>query len=96
MKTKLQMILNFCCSTVLLVAMGSGMLWASSQEDKSTKPQKGSAQFWSENCARCHNMQSPSSYNDKNWEIVIHQMRVRGDLTAEEHKKIAEFLKSGG
>ncbi len=50
--------------------------------------------MWSENCARCHNMRSPSSYSDTEWDVVMHHMRVRANLTAEEHKKILEFLKS--
>ena len=55
---------------------------------------KSGSQLWSENCARCHNMRSPSSYSDTEWTVVMHHMRVRANLTAEEHKKILEFLKS--
>ena len=55
---------------------------------------KGGSQLWSENCARCHNMRSPSSYSDGEWEVVMHHMRVRAHLTPEEHKAILEFLKS--
>ena len=62
----------------------------------STGPaEKGGAQLWAENCQRCHNMRSPSSYNDAQWEVVMMHMRVRANLTPEEHKKILEFLKSG-
>lgn len=56
---------------------------------------KGGAQLWSENCARCHNYRSPSSYSDAQWEVAMFHMRVRANLTAEEHKKILAFLKSG-
>lgn len=56
---------------------------------------KGAAQLWSENCARCHNSRSPSSYSDAEWDVAVHHMRVRACLTAEEHKKIVEFLKAG-
>lgn len=55
---------------------------------------KGAAQSWSENCARCHNMRSPSSYSDAEWEVAMMHMRIRGNLTATEHKKILEFLKA--
>ena len=55
---------------------------------------KGSAQLWSENCARCHNMRSPSSYGDVQWEVAMHHMRVRADLTAEEHHRILEYLEA--
>ena len=60
----------------------------------SQKQTKGGSQLWSENCARCHNMRSPSSYSDAEWGVVMHHMRIRAILTAEEHKKILEFLKS--
>jgi hypothetical protein len=40
-------------------------------------------------------MRSPSSYNDAQWEVAMMHMRVRANLTPEEHKKILEFLKSG-
>jgi cytochrome c5 len=55
---------------------------------------KGGAQLWTENCIRCHNIRSPSTYSDADWEVAMHHMRIRANLTAEEHKKILEFLKS--
>lgn len=58
------------------------------------RPGKGGAQLWTENCIRCHNIRSPSTYSDAEWEVAMHHMRIRANLTAEEHKKILEFLKS--
>lgn len=58
----------------------------------SVKP--GGAQLWAENCMRCHNMRSPSSYSDAEWEVAVHHMRVRANLTAEEARTIIEFLKA--
>ena len=58
------------------------------------KQTKGGSQLWSENCARCHNMRSPSAYSDAEWDVVMHHMRIRAQLTAKEHKAILEFLKS--
>lgn len=55
---------------------------------------KGGSQLWAENCIRCHNIRSPSIYSDAEWEVAMHHMRIRANLTAEEHKKILEFLKS--
>ncbi len=57
-------------------------------------PAKGGAQLWAENCARCHNVRSPASYSDAQWEVALMHMRVRANLTAEEYKKVLEFLKS--
>lgn len=55
---------------------------------------KGGAQLWAQNCIRCHNVRSPSTYSDAEWEVAMHHMRIRANLTAEEHRKILEFLKS--
>jgi hypothetical protein len=57
--------------------------------------EKSGAQLWADNCQRCHNTRSPSSYNDAQWEVAMMHMRVRANLTPEEHKKILEFLKQG-
>ncbi len=56
---------------------------------------KGGAELWAENCIRCHNIRSPSSYSPAQWEVVMMHMRVRANLTPDEQKKILEFLKSG-
>jgi len=55
---------------------------------------KSGAQIWSENCGRCHNIRSPSSYNAVQWEVAVHDMRVRANLTGEEQRKVTEFLKA--
>lgn len=55
---------------------------------------KTGAQLWSENCNRCHNTRQPDEFSDAEWEVVTHHMRDRANLTAEEHRKILEFLKS--
>lgn len=55
---------------------------------------KGGAQLWAENCVRCHNIRSPSVYSDAEWEVAMHHMRIRANLTAEEHRRILEFLES--
>lgn len=56
---------------------------------------KGGAQLWAENCVRCHNIRSPGNYSPAQWEVVMMHMRVRANLTADEHKKVLEFLKAG-
>lgn len=52
------------------------------------------AQLWAQNCARCHNLRSPGAYSDAQWDVAMLHMRVRGNLTANEHKAILAFLKS--
>jgi hypothetical protein len=56
---------------------------------------KSGAELWAENCVRCHNIRSPSSLSPAQWEVAAMHMRIRANLTPEEHKKILEFLKSG-
>src|SRR5437667_9406484 len=56
---------------------------------------KSGAQLWADNCMRCHNFRSPASFSDAQWEVAAMHMRIRANLTAEEHKKILEFLKAG-
>jgi len=55
---------------------------------------KSGAQLWAENCNRCHNVRSPQSYSPTQWEVALLHMRVRANLTPEEHTKILAFLKS--
>ena len=62
----------------------------------STAPtEKSGAELWANNCVRCHNIRSPSNYSPAQWDVVMMHMRVRANLTPEEHKKILAFLKSG-
>jgi hypothetical protein len=54
----------------------------------------GGARLWEENCARCHYYRRPSARSDSEWAIIVHHMRVRANLTAEEHRKITRFLQA--
>jgi hypothetical protein len=51
--------------------------------------------LWAQNCVRCHNSRSPSDYNNAQWSVAMLHMRVRANLTAEEHHKIQQFLQTG-
>ena len=57
-------------------------------------PHKGGAQLWAETCSRCHNVRSPSAYSSDQWQVILHDMRIRGQLTGQEQRQILEFLKS--
>lgn len=54
----------------------------------------GGAQMWSANCGRCHNLRPPRERSDRQWEAIVHQMRVRAHLTGEEQRLILAFLKA--
>lgn len=52
-------------------------------------------ELWSMNCQRCHNMRPPNLYNATQWQVIVHHMRIRGNITGADARAIAEFLKSG-
>ncbi len=54
---------------------------------------KTGAQLWAENCQRCHNTPSPSSFSSDQWETVGLHMQSRSLITDEERNKIVAFLK---
>jgi len=56
--------------------------------------QKTGLKLWADNCTRCHNMRSPDSYSDVQWDIAVLHMRVRANLAADDARAIAEYLKS--
>ena len=55
---------------------------------------KGGALVWAQNCMRCHNLRRPHERSDREWDIIVHHMRVRAGLTAEENRLIRQFLQS--
>jgi len=55
---------------------------------------KAGVQIWGENCMRCHSTPSPAAYNDVDWQTIGLHMRMRGNLTADETKKVVEFMQS--
>jgi len=60
----------------------------------STESNKAGSELWAENCTRCHNARPPDQYSDAQWDVIVHHMRLRANLTGGEARKIAEFLKS--
>jgi len=51
-------------------------------------------QIWGENCGRCHNVASPATFSDVEWDAVSIHMNIRANLTQEESRKVLEFLQS--
>ena len=91
------LIISFCAAAAWLVLGCAANKQSGDVAAGTTRSgtEKGGAQLWAENCVRCHNIRSPSNYSPAQWEVVMMHMRVRANLTPEEHKKILEFLKSG-
>ncbi len=83
----------FILSTAIFVS-GTAIFFSSCDAQRLAVSQKSGAQLWAENCVRCHNIPSPSAYNDKDWETIGLHMRIRANLTAEQQHKIIEFIKA--
>ncbi len=81
------------CALSALSLLAAGCSSAGVQPSEKAAGENG-AQLWGDNCARCHNYRSPSMYSEAQWEIITLHMRLRGNLTADEHKEILAFLKS--
>ena len=54
----------------------------------------GGARLWSQNCMRCHNLRPPRERSDRQWAVIAHHMRVRANVTAQEHREILKFLQA--
>ncbi len=55
---------------------------------------KTGVQLWGENCQRCHNTPSPSTFSPEQWETVGMHMQTRALITQDEKNKIVDFLKT--
>ena len=51
-------------------------------------------ELWSNNCMRCHNIRPPTMYSDAQWDVILHHMRLRANITGQEQRAIVAFLKS--
>jgi hypothetical protein len=51
-------------------------------------------ELWSNNCLRCHNIRPPTMYSDAQWDVIVHHMRLRANITGQEQRAIVEFLRS--
>jgi hypothetical protein len=96
--TKVRHLRNLAVLALLGGALVLGLLGCAAGGEPSAKAapasSKGAAQVWAENCNRCHNSRPPGEFSDVQWEVIVHHMRVRAGLTAEEHRVILAFLKA--
>ena len=53
---------------------------------------KSGAQLWAENCQRCHNTPSSTSFSHDQWITVGMHMQTRALLTDQGRDKIVAFL----
>lgn len=91
--------------SVLVALAVAGFCWEAFGGSESRRPVETASnvqddarltgeELWSMNCQRCHNLRSAVTYSNAQWEVIVHHMRVRANLTGEEQRAIVEFLKS--
>jgi len=91
---------------VLLIWVSSGwnMFGGPKPDQTATQPGGGvtndsymglsGEELWSNNCLRCHNIRPPTMYSDAQWDVIVHHMRLRANITGQEQRAIVAFLKS--
>ena len=83
--------------TITIIAICFGMctliLINGCVESKAVAAKSG-AQLWAENCQRCHNTPSPTSFSSEQWKTIGMHMQTRAMITNNEKNKIVEFLQS--
>ena len=91
---------------VLLLVSTSWSLFAEPKTSRKADAKSGSGvsndsyrglsgeELWSNNCMRCHNIRPPTMYSDAPWDVIVHHMRLRANITGPEQRAIVSFLKS--
>jgi hypothetical protein len=81
--------------TTWIMITGLGILFAgllnSCVESKKVAAKSG-VQLWAENCQRCHNTPSSTSFSHEQWITIGMHMQTRAQLTDKEKDKIVAFL----
>lgn len=52
------------------------------------------AATWGNNCARCHEMRSPTEFRDDIWKPIVSHMRIRAGLTGKQQRDVLAFLQA--
>jgi hypothetical protein len=102
-------IANRSCLTGLILVIFASLIWnafAGPKQSRKTATESSSAisndsyvgltgeELWSNNCLRCHNIRPPTMYGNAQWDVIVHHMRLRANITGQEQRAIVEFLKS--
>ena len=97
----MKMIWKYLAALIPLSLVLTGSLWdaiAGSSESSDTLAESSTGlsgeELWSNNCQRCHNLRSPAMQTPIQWQIIVHHMRVRANITGADARAIADFLKS--
>jgi hypothetical protein len=91
---------------LLLLISASVTLFADPKGERKTATESSTAvssdsymgltgeELWSNNCLRCHNIRPGTMYGNAQWDVIVHHMRLRANITGQEQRAIVEFLKS--
>jgi hypothetical protein len=105
----MKMIWKYLAALIPLSLILTGSVWdalagSSESSDTSADSRNGvkseasaglsGEELWSNNCQRCHNLRSPAMQTPVQWQIIVHHMRVRANITGSDARAIADFLKS--
>jgi hypothetical protein len=75
-------------------ADGKGANTSSSAASSDSYMGLSGEELWSNNCLRCHNIRPPTMYTNAQWDVIVHHMRLRANITGQEQRAIVAFLKS--
>jgi mono/diheme cytochrome c family protein len=80
---------------MLFVFMGGVAMTAAAEpvDSKAGNVSHGSV-TWSQNCARCHEMRSPTEFRDDLWKPIVTHMRIRAGLTGQQQRDVLAFLQA--
>jgi len=67
---------------------------AENESSNTGNMQLSGEELWTMNCRQCHNIRPPTMYSNAQWDVIVHHMRVRANITGQEQRAIVEFLKS--
>jgi hypothetical protein len=67
---------------------------AENQSARTGATEPSGEELWTMNCQRCHNIRPPTMYSNAQWDVIVHHMRVRANITGADQRAIVEFLKS--
>src|SRR5216683_485389 len=67
---------------------------AQNQSAGTAETELSGEELWTMNCQRCHNIRPPTMYSNAQWDVIVHHMRIRANITGQEQRAIVEFLKS--
>ena len=79
---------------LICLLLPGAVAFAGSESSTATKDEGiDAAKLWAHACQQCHNLQPATRFSDSQWDVIVHHMRVRANLTGAEQRAIAQFLK---